>query len=342
MTITHLRKDGTIWIVVLYLLLSVMVASYSFFQVKQQELSMLTRGLYDSNPLSFVVKDHDRPIDWSKLDTDKPFTIFSELGTVKDKGGEYELRGIYYQKDTYHPPMVSGRFFEETDFYQGKKQAVVGRGVGESEKEWIEKIGYEIIGIMGASYLSPIDQRVFFNLDAWEQESPAQSDMYVMNIERDPIDQDGSLRFKGDTLSVKVVDRGDQGALRFLGTEAYQVVIYLLILLILISLSLLFTQYWMKKKNTEIRILWQMGIPIRQAFKRYATTYFFIALGCSILVGLISYLFLALYLPNPEAWRMHTVNLVKGYGLLLLSSGFSMWIAFKRSTRQTWKGSVAG
>ncbi|QKG85394.1 hypothetical protein GXN76_13590 [Kroppenstedtia pulmonis] len=150
------------------------------------------------------------------------------------------------------------------------------------------------------------------------------------------------MKFKNDTLTVDVIDQGDQGVLRFLDTEVYQLVSLFLILLILISLSLLFTQYWMNKKNTEICILWQMGIPLQQAYKGYAMTYFFITLGCFLLVGSISYLFLALYLPNPEAWSMHTVNLVKGYGLILLSSGFSLWIAFKKSTRQIWKGSVAG
>ncbi|MDR6226667.1 ABC transporter permease [Desmospora profundinema] len=346
-TITSLRINRIIWILVLYLLLSVIAVSFSFYQVKQQELNKLTRSLYNMNSISFVINNLDILVDWRKLKTTQPFTTFNDIGIVYRKIGDelvqYNARGIYYHKNTYKPPMISGRFFEEADFYQEKRLAVIGKNVEKSEDNYIEQNGkkyyvfkgvyFEIIGTMGASYSSKIDDMILFNLDAIEQEEMGESAVYVMNIGKNPI-SNGSLQFGDHTVSVDVIDKGDLGVQRFLSMDVYQLVIFLLLLLILVSLTLLFTQYWLGKKSTEIRILWQLGIPIGRAYQRYAITLVLIASGCYLLVGLLSYWWLPRYLQNPQAGMMHTLHLIVGYGLILLSAGISMWLSFRKSIRQ--------
>ncbi|MDR6226671.1 ABC transporter permease [Desmospora profundinema] len=350
-TIARLRKDGTVWLLILYLLLSVIVVSASFYQIKQQELQRHTRGLYDPNPLSFTINDHDQSIDWRHLNTAKSFTTFNELGKMQGKGKDYDLRGIYFHKSTYIPPIISGRFFQENDFYRDKKLAVIGKSVDKSEakdgqngyvqqngKEYyvLQGIKYQIIGTMGTSYASKINDTILFNLDAIEQGKPVESNAYVMNIGSNPI-SNGLLQFRDSEVSVNVIDRGDLGVQRFLSMDVYQLVIFLLLLLILVSLTLLFTQYWLGKKSTEIRILWQLGIPIGRAYQRYAITLVLIASGCYLLVGLLSYWWLPRYLQNPQAGMMHTLHLIVGYGLILLSAGISMWLSFRKSIRQRLK-----
>lgn len=335
--ILRLNRDGILWLIVLYLLLSVIVVSSSYYQLKQQELDALSRGLYDNVSISFTLQDPSRLIDWRQLDTEKPFTLFNELKTSK-----YDIRAIYLKGNNYIPPIQSGRYFASTDFYSGKRVAVLGKQVGTEDvveqngKEYYRYDGmeFEIIGRMGAPYSSKLDKTVLLNLDAFHHLKAVQSNLYVMNSDQKPIAEDRSLRINGNPVPIHVIDRGDHGAQRYVSTDSYQRVIFIALVGILIGSSLLFTQYWLRKKRTEIRVLWQHGFSMRKVYIRVAVHYLLITSACYWLVCLTSCILLAVPGVSEELLVPYTLNLLKGYGLILLSSILSIWISKSFFLRQ--------
>lgn len=325
-TITELRKNGTIWLIVLYLLLSVMVAAFSVYQLKQQELNVLSRGLTNVKPFTFTINDHHKTIDWRELATNQQFTILIEI--------DVPHYGFFYHKETYVPPMVSGRFFQKNDFYNNKKRVVVGKAVDKEKIESIQQNGFEIIGTMGASYSSAIDQMVLYNIDSIEQGKPLPSTVYVMNIKNSPFSTD-YISFKKGNISVNAIDRGDKGALRFLGVRYYQLAIASFFILLFVCFSLLFSHYWLSKKRIEMNILWTLGIPIKRAYQRYSITFFVILTVCYSFIGFMSCLWLEQHFSNSQAFFMHIRQLLVGYVVILLSASFSIWLSFRKSNQYT-------
>lgn len=326
-----LNRDGTLWLIALYLLLSIIVTSSSYYQLKQQELDTLSRGLYDPASVSFTLQDSNQLIDWRKLDAEKNFTLFNELGT-----GKYDIRGFYFKGDTYIPPVQSGRYFTNTDFYRGKRLAVLGKHVADENvfkqngKEYYRYGGmkFEIIGKMGASYPSKLEKTVLLNLDALNHLKEVQTNLYVMNSDQKTIVKDHSLSINHDRVPIKVIDQGDHGAQRYISMDSYQRVIIIAFVGILIGSSLLFTQYWLRKKRTEIRVLWQLGFSIREVYRRVVIHYILIISACYWLVCLASSITLAvLGVISQEFLVPYTLNLLKGYGLILFSSILSIWIS---------------
>ncbi|QNR65245.1 ABC transporter permease [Paenibacillus peoriae] len=341
-------RNSTLWVAILYLMLSLIVISFSYYQVKHNELNTLSRSLYNENSISFTLNNQEEPLDWSKIDTSQSYTIFSELETIKFKNEIQDIRAIYFKNDTDLPPMVSGSFFNSTDFYSNKKLAVIGKNVDKSNikkqnnKSYYKYQGrdYEIIGTMGAEYTSKLDNTILLNIDGVDLENSLQSKIYVLNIGKNPITPEGVLKFKDHTLSVNVFDRGMSGSTRFLNMDAFQVLILIFIILILICSSFIFAYYWINTKKTEILILWQSGIKTNQILKRYTISFFIITFICYLSICLISYLFLILNTSsNFNVLLRFSFEFLKGYVIILLSSAISVWISFNQTIKQiTLKG----
>lgn len=315
--ITELKKDGTILVTVLMLLLSVIVTSLSFYSIRQYQLEMLTGGLYRQDSLVFTIVDQGKTTDWRELDTDQPFTVFVEADSY---------RAIYYHKTTYIPPMVTGRFFREEDFYVGEMKMVCGQAVPRETIQRFEQIGYESIGIMGAHYASAIDDLVLVNIDAM---IPTDN-VHILYSNQNLLDND-TLPVNGE-LSIQVIDREDASVLRFLD-GGYSVVSWFVVLLI-VGIVFLATHYWTGKKTMELYILWLSGIRIWQPYQRFASFYLVLLSLCYWLVGLVSATGMLAFFSIQEV-RVHIVNLLSGYILFMFSSAFSLWMAFRRLKKNT-------
>ncbi|UHA72111.1 hypothetical protein [Paenibacillus sp. 481] len=336
-TIKTLRNNGMLWIVILYLLLSVIIVATSFYQTKHQELHTLTRGLYDANSLSFTLNNPEL-VDWRQLNTPHAYTIFKELETTS-----IDVRAIYYNKNTYIPPMIKGQFFQERDFYNGKKVAVVGKQTDEShliqrDGKWYYDFQgqyFEVIGKMGASYHSKLDTTVLLNLDAVESGQPDSSRIYVLNMEDfRPVMKEGALKLTHADVSIHTFDRGERGAQRYVGTGNMDQHILFIVIALLVSSSVLFTQYWLGKKTTEIKVLWLMGVSLQHVYRRYRITYISLALlGYGSVCGM-SYLLLMPYLDHHASLKMYASYLVLGFGAVLLCAYISMWLCEKVITKQ--------
>ena len=81
------------------------------------------------------------------------------------------MRGVVYKGSVLLPPLLSGRFFTEEECLADHPLAVIGSNYKESlvarnGKQYLEyrDRDYEVIGIVGLSAASPIDDVVFVNL----------------------------------------------------------------------------------------------------------------------------------------------------------------------------------
>ncbi|OYD07333.1 ABC transporter permease [Paludifilum halophilum] len=325
------RRNGSLWLIILYLLLSILVVSTSYYQIKQEEMNLLTRGLYDPTSFTFAFQGSSLSIDWRKLDTDKPYTVFNELDTKQ----KYADRAIYFNEKTFVPPMVSGRYFTATDFYTGKRIAVLGQEVGESVgkedvfekngKEYFQLAGktFEVIGRMGAFYPSEVDELALVNMDAIDNHP----NLYVMNTEDNKMKHDQALSVNQNSIPIQVIDRTDHGAQRYLGTDFYQKGILIFIASILMITSLLFNQYWFNKRKNEIRILWQHGISLRKVYVRTTIQYLLLVSICYGLVSLgSSFLLIVWGKITIDSLRLHILQILIAYGGILLFSLLSIWV----------------
>lgn len=342
-----LPRNATMLVVILYTLLSLIAVSFGYYQTEQQEIHRVSRSLYNTDSLYFTVKSGVE-IDWSQLDVSQPFTVFRELGLVKDREEWLDVRGVYYHHNTYRPPMISGRFFEESDFYKNKRIAIIGKNVARqtdnySERDgkayyWFQGMDFEITGTMGASYSSKLDNAIFFNMDAIGRSG---SEVYVMNIAENPISPDGSLKFKNNTVvSVYAFDRGDSGAARYINSADHSLRLFVAVALLMASSGFLFANYWIKEKDIEIKVLWQSGIPIRSMCLKFAGTYILAACLSYLSVGVTGCLFLtALGIFRSSAWLTFASYLIFGFGLLLLSSAPAIWVSIHSLVKpMVWKG----
>jgi hypothetical protein len=310
-SIRSLQREGSIWFAFLCLLLSFLIVWTSFFLNKQNQLDVLSRGLYDVDPLTFTIKDSEQTIQWGELDLPGSFTVFVDFDP---------FYGFFYRNHTYVPPMVSGRFFREDDFYRNKKLAVIGKSVDSPLIDELKDEGFEIIGVMGATYSSKIDEMILLNLDAIEQGKPIDSAVYVMNYDHNS--EIDALSFQKQTVAINRIDSGKSGVQRYLNTYFYQLLLLCILIVILVGFCVLFTYYWLGKKRVEIRVLWQLGVPMQHVFRNYRFHLFLTVTICFGVVSLGSYLWMGMH-------DSHLYHLLVGYSLLILSTGFTIGL-FKR------------
>ncbi len=96
-----------------------------------------------------------------------PFTALS--GNVMDS----DLIGILFYGPFDRPPMQEGRFFNDSDFFQQRHLAVVGQNMKNNIYDQygeplinINGINYSVIGIIGTTFYTPINDCIYYNLDS--------------------------------------------------------------------------------------------------------------------------------------------------------------------------------
>lgn len=96
------------------------------------------------------------------------------------------MRGVFYKGDIVLPPLVSGRFFTETECLSDVSLAVIGKNLSEwtfvqNGKTYIEYNDrkYEIIGNVGLSAESPLDDLIFVNIGSLSPEEQLRGSYFV-------------------------------------------------------------------------------------------------------------------------------------------------------------------
>ncbi|UTR16882.1 ABC transporter permease [Salipaludibacillus sp. LMS25] len=306
-----LKKNGLLLIGLMYLVLSLAVMVFSFYQVKQAQLDMLAHELVAPNADAFTF-DEAYDVSWEKADITGPFTVFN---------GDGQIRGLFFQENTYIPPMIEGRYFSEDDFYAGKKVAVIGKSVGEDFVELIERDHYEIIGVMGTSHAAKIDHLILVNLDSLE--SPL-SKRYTLHTDHRQ-QEAGVLSFANKQLSTTTILAEEAGTLNFIGANRYHPVITLIFYMLVIFFNILIVIAYFSKQKRHYEIMWKIGIRVKEPFVRNATACILVGTASYLFVGASS-LFFAMTWVNRADITLHISNILMGYIImfvcvLVMSSG---------------------
>lgn len=145
---------------------SVLIGSYT---ISTLEMAKADRGYYGENTMSVIVDGT------AKGSVSKILEFIEGQDNVFASVEQMYLKRIIFKGKVTGIPVISGRFFTEADFFSGKKLAVLGRAPTTAGVELVNENGtqyvkvndelYEVIGRVGYSVPSAVDQMIFINLD---------------------------------------------------------------------------------------------------------------------------------------------------------------------------------
>ena len=140
---------------ILFLVMNLFLFFYLNYRVVEREQMYISNGLYSS--WNVVLQDSNLSLEEIRQYMPNESRLFLEHtsdGNVR----------TFYQKGNWQPPLISGTFFELDD---NLPQAVVGnnvkRSLGTNNYFNIEDVDYEIVGILGTSFPSPLDNIILLN-----------------------------------------------------------------------------------------------------------------------------------------------------------------------------------
>lgn len=187
---------------------------------------------------------------------------------------ENKARRIYLKgKLKKVPPIIKGRFFNESDFDKGNKLIVIGK---ELQKNVEKKNGddyyyyynndyYKVIGVMGDSKEeSYYDTRIYINFDYYiKKNTKAIADDLTIDAAADTkkIFSSIVLQYKNDGVTVENLPPKYESPLSDKLKKNYKESIsdMIKVIALLIINILLITSYWIKNRTKEIAIKRSMG-----------------------------------------------------------------------------------
>lgn len=232
---------------------------------------------------------------------------------------ETDIIGILFTAVHDLPPVVEGRFFVASDFFDNQNRAVVGKNlykktfvVNGERCIKINNLDYCVIGIVGTTVETQLNDCIYYNLDS----VPACEIFYIDGKNR------AQMRHAFSTLeeygNVTYIDDPINGVNRLMGYDRGIRMLSIIVTIILV----LFIFYSEKLRSNCTMELYQteflFGSSIRCCAKR-ASRYAFITIGLS---GLIAYSMLHVllrFLPNAifELLRIEHVQNYITWGALL-------------------------
>lgn len=321
-----------IWL--LYFLLSIMIVSISYYEVKKSEMDILGRNLYEENSV-FFIPDESVVWDWRDLNIGHPFTLFKELQT-----GSTNVRAIYFDNKTYIPPMVDGRFFSKEDFYHQEGLAVVGKDIQKADLKYkngklyytYKNYDFEIIGTMGAAHKTEIDKTVLLSMNGLSKDQNKENGIFVLNSsDLSSVTKSKMLDVKGVKLPIHLFERGKYGVQSYASSDMYNVILKIIVFILISFSSIIFTMSWIKKQWSEIRVLWILGYqPIYPLF-RYVIKYFVVTLLTYFLVVSSSFATLNI---NSEFYNEYFLHIFLGFLVIILTSFISLRITIKSLSKK--------
>lgn len=157
-----------------------------------------------------------------QLSAELPFTAFSESGTRPNKVG------ILFSgaQDAISSKIVEGRFFSPEDFFAGNKYAVIGKGLSSQVdmvdgQPWIDVNGvaFSVIGILDTGTDSPVDQCIYYNLDAM----PSPDMLYIDGSNPKQVEQ--SLSVLRQSTPIQEIDAPKSGVFHFMDLASTETIL---------------------------------------------------------------------------------------------------------------------
>lgn len=219
-----MKKSVTILYLIIASAVSIAIIGSVFFLVFSAKLDEYSRLSIHTNAqkIHFLEKDSGLLALKQLYSAQLSFTAFCETSTRPCNIGllfSGDQNGIH----TIASSITEGRFFRMDDFFSGHKYAVIGKNVSSeiysaSGLSWIDIDGlpFEVIGILDTGINSPIDECIYYNLDAL-------SDVSLIYLDGNNTKQiQGSLSALGEYASLQTIDASKSGVSRLLGISSME------------------------------------------------------------------------------------------------------------------------
>ena len=301
-----------ILLILIILIIINLFISISFFYNQQ---------LYYSQ---FVFNDFFSSIE-KKVTLSPNINILDGLDKIKDpfiiqipitEQGEITIRNIYFNKKNNNPSMISGRFFDKSDFTNNKNNAVVGKSVFEnlSNKSSIsiDNQEYQIIGVIGDKTHSKIDKYILLSFQ--KEDLKSLNSFIIDGFEKTPtvtktiLSLDNQAEIKNRTNSSSVFQKG-----------LIENIIIFITFLIFLSTIIIVSFSYIEKRKDIIFLKKIFGYKKSKIFLDFMIEY----IGIIVISNIIS-LSIAFFLPINFSYVL--LNLPKIFFISFTTSAISIYI----------------
>ncbi|HQA07787.1 MAG TPA: ABC transporter permease [Syntrophomonadaceae bacterium] len=256
----------------------------------------LSQGYYGSNTVYIKVNDPSKQLDQKSLYAGiKDAIIFQELA------GE-RVRAVFFRGDIEPPPLLKGRFFQEDDFFRGKKLVVIGNAYNPIVTERkghdyiiINQEEYEVIGYLGGNEISKLDYMLMVNADAID---PGYGGVYAIdgNSKQNIAAAAQLLKNQVEKAggSYLVIEREPRGIKRLMKNEHANALLFFVLISTFLLSSVAVNLSLYEKTKREIAIQRLLGFSSKTIVGQILRDYIFLAhvgffLGLSVALFLVSY-----------------------------------------------------
>ncbi|GKX68920.1 ABC transporter permease [Inconstantimicrobium mannanitabidum] len=254
--------------------LIIVFVSISFFT--SYETYMIEYGVKQQVAKNILLSKSSKEffIDYKEDEVKKDNSLLSLQGDyvlLKKDIGDFSGKGIYFKGALKNKPkLLSGRFFNESDFNAGKKVAVVQKQFADRliEKDgkkyyYTNNINYEVIGIIDDDKKEISDDTsAYINLDSLLQKDSfyLKGDYYIDAKEN----TDKLFTSLKQLYSSKNVDVQEKQPLqtplsKLLSDQSFRTDTLIKIMIIFILNTVCVTEYWIKSRKNEIGIRRAVG-----------------------------------------------------------------------------------
>ena len=290
------------------------------------KLHVLSQGFYSGNTKYFKCNISEEAYD----------SLFTQLNNAifyAELDINYDIRGILFSGKVEQPDMISGRFLEESDFRQGRKTAVIGQNY---KQDLIMKNGrqyvifgdelFEVVGVMGYSQRSKIDDACFLSLSYEMLENNEQIIFALDSKNQNTVDQTMQL-MQAANNQIKRIDRESKDIGRFFKDENISMFLYITFVLFFMTTNIFISLYWIDKRRKEIAIVRLVGFNNQIVFKRIIGRFYAIA-TISFLFGIALGIFLIKIL---EFSAILLTNVLVLYCFIMICCTVSTIVPVKKS-----------
>ncbi|MEW4206738.1 ABC transporter permease [Bacillus thuringiensis] len=243
---------------------SLMLSLTTNYLIKINDIDKISNNFYSQNSISFHIKKDNRPLNMLKLlkhINERDFILFRENVLELPY-----IKGIYKSGDIEAPPLVNGRFFQKSDFFNNKNIAVVGKDYNDIVLKDGEKYirlnntYFKIIGTLGRDFPTKLDTMVYLNLDAALNLENEHYGSYVLDGKKDMTATFNRLEQDMESsISMVKADKESTGSSRLFESNRDNSGMFILFSSVILSMSIVIFSYWFYKKRISISIQHVVG-----------------------------------------------------------------------------------